>query len=101
MTTIRWTNAAKADLRGIHAVIAQDSRNHANRAIGRLKREVARLRTFPESGARVLDWDRPDVREVLVGPHRVIYRYKDRIVRIIAVIHASRRLSNAPPDLDD
>jgi toxin ParE1/3/4 len=74
MTTIRWTEAARGDLRAIHAYIARDSRAYARRVLDRLRKAVERLSRFPESGAQVLEWDRPDLREIVVSKFRVIYR---------------------------
>lgn len=95
MIPIDWTQAARSDLRAIHAYIARDSRVYAKRFIDRIKASAQRLSEFPYSGAVVPDWEREDVREILVGNYRVIYRlHKDR-VEILGVIHGARQL----PDL--
>jgi toxin ParE1/3/4 len=99
MTTIRWTESARADLRAIHAYIARDSRIYARRMVDRLKKAVDRLRQFPGSGPQVPEWDRPDLREILVGNYRVIYRLGDKSVEILTVIHAASELSDDPLDI--
>jgi plasmid stabilization system protein ParE len=93
MRRIRWSKAARGDLRQIHAYIARDSKLYAQRFIDRIKAAVENLRLFPEAGARVPEWDRDDFREIYVGSYRVIYRLFDG-VEIIAVIHGARHLRN-------
>src|SRR4051794_20633482 len=89
MTPIRWTESARGDLRAIHAFIARDSRVYARRMVERLRKAVERLSRFPGSGTRVHEWDRPELREIIVGNYRVIYRLRDECVEILTVIHAA------------
>ena len=91
MTRIRWSHAARADLREIHAHIARDSRVYARRFVERIKVAVENIRLFPEAGARVAEWDRDDIREIYVGSYRVIYRIRE-VIEVIAVIHGARQL---------
>lgn len=53
----------------------------------RIMATVEILKDFPESGGRVAELRREDVRELLVGDYRVIYRLKDRNVDILSVRH--------------
>lgn len=100
MKLIRWTETARSDVRAIHAYISRDSRFYASRTIDRLKRAVERLRRYPESGTRVLEWDRSDLREVLVGSYRVIDHWNGEYVRILTVLHAARQIrdDDSPPE---
>lgn len=99
MTTIRWTETARVDLRAIHAYVARDSRVYAQRVMDRVKKAVERSSRFPESGTRVIEWDRPDIRKIVVGNYRAIYRIHGEVVEILTVIHAARLLSEEPPDV--
>ena len=92
MTPVRRTDTARADLRSIHRTIALDSRTYARTMVGRIKRGVGRLRQFPQSGWRVEDWNRDDLREIVVGNYRVIYRLQKDAVLILTIIHGARRL---------
>jgi len=91
MTRIRWSQAARADLRAIHTHIARDSRVYADRFVERIKAAIEGVREFPEAGAKVPEWDREDIREIFEGSYRVIYRIRD-CVDVIAVIHGARLL---------
>lgn len=53
---------------------------------------MERLSRFPESGRIVPELNRPDVREVIVSPYRVVYRYRSGVVDIATVFRASRLL---------
>jgi toxin ParE1/3/4 len=93
------SESAKTDLRRVHAFIAKDSRVSARRMVARIKKAVERLKRFPGSGAQVHEWDRPDLREVLVGNYRVIHHLHERHDVILSVIHAASRLPDDPDDL--
>lgn len=94
MKSVRWTESARADLRAIHAYLTRDSHVYAQRTIGRLRKAVSRLRRFPGSGTRVHDIDLPELREILVGNYRVIYRVNDQFVEILTIVHAARHLTD-------
>ncbi len=98
MRSIRWTKTARGDLRAIHGFIARDSRLYALRVVNRIRRSVERLKQFPESRTRVLEWDRPDLREIVVSNYRVIYGLRENDVEILAVIHAARQLPDVGVD---
>lgn len=92
-----WTEPARDDLRDIHAYIARDSPLYARRWIERIKAAASRLRQIPKLGAPVEDWDRQDIREIVVGNYRVIYRPGVDKIEILRVIHGARQL----PAVDD
>lgn len=97
MIPIYWTASARLDLQAIYAYIARDSQVYARRMISRIKTKVGRLRRFPESGSRIEEWDRDDIREIYVANYRVIYRVFSDRVEILAVIHGSQRFSQLGP----
>lgn len=87
MRGIRWSLAARQDLREIRAYIARDSRVYAKRLVDRIQKATEGIRLFPEAGSHVAEWGREDVREIFVGSYRIIYRIRADI-EIIAVIHS-------------
>ena len=50
---------------------------------------TAQLNDFPESGSIVHELRRDDIRQVLVGDYRVIYRVKRRNVEILTIRHTA------------
>ncbi len=49
------------------------------------------LGRFPNRGRRVPELDRADLRELIYGTYRVIYRVESKRVSILTVRHARRR----------
>lgn len=97
MRSILWTHRARADLAAIRAFISRDSAHYADVMVGRIIGATERLSEFPESGRRVPEFERSDLREVILRPYRIVYRLAGREqVHIIAVHHGSRLL---PPAL--
>ena len=92
MTTIIWSPQSLRDLEGIRAYIAQDSPRYADLVVQRVVAGVERLEAFPESGRLVPEFDRPEIREVIVKPYRVVYRYRGEIVEIVTVLRSSRQI---------
>lgn len=54
---------------------------------------VRALTQFPELGRIVPEVGRDDLREILFGEYRVIYRVAPRIVEVLTVRHAKRKFS--------
>jgi plasmid stabilization system protein ParE len=84
-------------LRAIHDYIARDSKLYAKRMVARLKHATDRLKTFPLSGGMVPEWQDPELREVICGAYRIIYRPEAKRVVVLTVIHGARLLPAVPP----
>jgi toxin ParE1/3/4 len=72
--------------------IALDKPDAAQRWAESTFNAAARLSSLPESGRIVPEIGRPEVRELVHGSYRIIYRIADDRVLILTVRHASRRL---------
>lgn len=81
---------AKHDLIQIRQYIAQDNPTAAQHVARSIIETVERLIDFPasERAGKV-----PNTREVVIGttPYIAIYRVKNNIVTILAVIHAAQK----------
>ena len=93
MTELIWSPQALRDLEGIRAYIALDSPLYANLTVRRVVAALERLKAFPESGRIVPERNAPDIREVIVGRYRVVYRRKAAAVEIATVFLGSRQFS--------
>jgi toxin ParE1/3/4 len=89
---IFWTRQAQEDLRAIRAHIARDAPATAAAYVRQLRVSVERLRQFPFSGEVVLEFGREDLREILQGNYRLIYRVSEKRIQILAVYHGSQTL---------
>jgi addiction module RelE/StbE family toxin len=90
MTEIRWTFQAVEDLEAIRDYVARDSEHYARLLVERLYHSVDRLIAFPESGRIVPEFQRPDLREVILGSYRVVYQLKGGIAEVVTIFHSAR-----------
>ena len=92
---INWTDPALDDLDGIFAYIAKDAPSYAQNFIAQIMQAVDRLEDFPQSGRKVPESARDDVREVLFQSYRIMYWIVDATrVDVVAVVHGSRDFSS-------
>ena len=60
--------------------------------VDRLLRRSEQLEDFPFSGRDVPEYEVPDVREVIEGPYRIIYRVKTDQIDVLTVVHSAQLL---------
>ena len=96
MAPVIWRDSALDDIERIRLNIAQDSPGRAAEFVNRIFDASEQLALFPRSGRVVPNLDRPDVREIIVRPYRVIYRVDADAVRIYGVRHGAQRLGDIP-----
>lgn len=89
-----WTRQAQEDLRAIRAFIAREAPKTASLFVQRIRLSVNRLRQFPQSGQMVPEIQNPEIREVLFGNYRIIYRNLDDQVDILNVYHGHQLLDD-------
>ncbi len=91
MVEIKWTEKASCNLQAIFEYIAKDSRTYATRYVKALISATKRLEAMPLCGRIVPEFENPELREVIYGNYRIIYRIigKD-CIEILAVVHGSR-----------
>lgn len=94
---IYWTRQARDDLRAIRDHIARDAPVTAVSFVRRLRQSVNRLREFPCSGQVVPEYGREEIREVLQGNYRLIYRVAERRIDILTVFHSAQLLRDTDP----
>lgn len=96
MSRIVWSRQALEDLEAIGEFIARDSARYAATMVERLTSATERLQRFPQSGRVVPEVGDPELREVLVGSYRVIYRVRGEGIGIVTVLHGARQLQLPP-----
>lgn len=89
---VAWSQTALNELDAIHARISETSVEYANRIVDRLTRRAAQMEQFPRSGRAVPEFGLPQLRELIEGPYRLIYRIGPDGVEILAVLHGARSL---------
>jgi toxin ParE1/3/4 len=92
MAKIKWTPESLGDIEAIVDFIARDSIHYARMFMCKVFNSVERLELFPESGRLVPELNRREIREIIMGNYRIIYRIKKDIVEILTVYHSARLL---------
>jgi addiction module RelE/StbE family toxin len=95
VTQVRWTEQAVADLQSIREFIERDSPRYGRLVAERLFDATERLELFPRSGRIVPELERDDIRELIVGDYRLVYRLEADLAVLLTVFRGSRLL----PDL--
>jgi plasmid stabilization system protein ParE len=96
MASVTWTDAAFDEVEDIAEGIAQDSPRAAADFVRSVFAASDRLELFPQSGRRVPEFERDDLRELIVRPYRLIYCITGNEVEILRVVHGARRLAEIP-----
>ena len=89
-----WSDSAIDDLDSTAAYISRDSQAYAASFVRRVLAAAKSVQHLPESGSMVPEYDNKELREVLVGNHRVIYPLDVSVVKIVAIIHGARQIRN-------
>jgi len=96
MAEVRWTPQETEDLESIAAFITQDSPHYAGLFVLNVIRRVELLKTFPRRGRVVPETNSEQIRELLMGNYRIVYRFRDNLAEILTIYHGSRLLN---PDI--
>ena len=94
---VHWTDTAAGHVTALHDYIARDSEVYARRMVDRLTSRSKQIGRFPRSGRTVPEYEDADVREVIEGSYRIIYRVLPHQLDVLAVVHSAREL---PPSVD-
>jgi len=85
---VLWTSESKKWLGEIFDYIASDSPVNAKEVIYNIIERADVLRDFPSIGQRLLDWPDYEIRMILYGHYRVVYRIiSEQRIDILGVYH--------------
>jgi len=94
MVRINWTFQAKDDLKDIAEYISKDSKRYAKLQVTRLKTRTRVLKTQTRSGKIVSEINRENIRELIEGSYRIIYKIvEDNQIDILTIHHSARDLT--------
>ena len=94
MVKVIWTDLALTDLKSIHQYISKDSKFYADRFVAKLINRVDQLENHPQSGRIVPEFGKEDIRELIEGNYRIIFRIKVDQVGVVRVHHSARPLKD-------
>src|SRR5436309_94682 len=89
-----WTPQAKRHLRDIKRYISRDAPSSAKAFIRRIQERVRKIGIMPSAASLVLEFPRPDIREIYVGSYRIIYQIREHDVRVLLVMHGAQLLKD-------
>jgi len=94
MKTI-WTELAVEKFEEFADYIALDKQSAALKWIKDIQKTVNKLSGFPEAGRRVPEIERTDIREIIEGNYRIIYRVESKQISILTIRHCSQLLKSS------
>ncbi len=89
---VRWTEQAFTRLADIEDFVAADSPTAARRLSARLVRRASTLARNPRIGRLVPELPGSELRELIEGHYRIVYRVRSRAVEILTVFEGHRLL---------
>jgi len=89
MAQVRWTPQAADDLEAVCLYISRDSPRMAAAFAERVMRATDRLASYPRLGRTVPELGHENIREVIVGNFRVIYRVRPDAVQLLTIHHGA------------
>ena len=95
MVKIVWTELSRDDLKEIFDFIATDSQRYAVITTNKIYERVQEIIHNPRMGRVVPEFGNKNIRELLLGNYRIVYRIatKQR-VDILRIFHSARFLSD-------
>ncbi len=93
MVQINWTKQSLEDLKSIYDYISKDSVIYAKLQIIRIRNRVKILYSHSFAGKSVSEFKIENIRELVEGNYRIIYRIvSENRIDILTVHHTSRNL---------
>lgn len=100
MVEVNFSELAYEDLLLIEDYISKDSPTLARNFISKIFDRVEILKTFPKSGRKVPEFNEENLRELISGNYRIVYRiYSMQEIVILRVIHGASLLYLDSPSL--
>ena len=87
---IIWTELAVEKLEEFADYIALDNPSSAQKWVIKIQKSVNKLKNFAEAGRRVPEIKRRDIREIIEGNYRIIYRVESDRNSILTVLNCSQ-----------
>lgn len=87
---VLWTPQAIEDLKTIARFISMDNPQAARRHADKFKRRAESLCKFPNRGRIVPEIGREDVRELIEGNYRIVYRVRKEAVDVLTIFEGHK-----------
>lgn len=92
---IIWTEQAVEKLEEYADYIALDKPDAALRWAKKIQESVENLEKFPMLGREAPELKRPDIRELIEGEYRIIYRLESHLISVLTIYHSKQLLKKS------
>jgi len=93
MVQVNWTYQAKEDLKNIADFISHDSKFYAKLQVVKLRNKTQILKTHTYIGRIVPEINNKNIRELIEGNYRIVYKIvSKRQIDILTIHHSSRNM---------
>jgi len=94
MVRVNWTFQAKDDLENIFNYISRDSKQYAKLHVHRIKNRTSILKSQTQIGHIVKETNNKNIRELIEGRYRIIYKVvSENQIDILTIHHSARDIS--------
>ena len=90
---IIWSPRSISNLESVFEYISRDSHVYASHFVDRIISVIEKIPDFPESGRVVPEYNDSDIREKIFGNYRIVYRLREEIIEIAAIVNAAQLLT--------
>jgi toxin ParE1/3/4 len=103
MARVLWTNAGLTWLHGLCDSLAEQSPERAVEVRERILAAARHLEHSPLMGRVVPEYEREDLRELIVKPFRLLYKVSGEDCLLVGVFHSKQNLTAHffPDDLEE
>lgn len=95
MVSLVWTEISRNDLKDIFDFISRDSHRYASITVSKIYQRAQTIIANPFIGRVVPEFENKNIREIVTGNYRIVYRIiNDHQVDILRIYHSARYLSD-------
>lgn len=95
MVKLIWTELSREDLKEIFDYIAEDSKRYASITVNKIYNKAQDVIDNPYAGRIVPELNTKEIRELIMGNYRIVYKIvSDSRVDILRIYHSSRLLTD-------
>lgn len=84
---LKWTEKALSDLARLHEFLALKNPTAAARAVQAMVRAPSVLQDHPRTGEQLFQFERREVRRILVGPYELRYEIVGEAFHVLRIWH--------------
>ncbi|SJM90952.1 type II toxin-antitoxin system RelE/ParE family toxin [Crenothrix polyspora] len=84
---LQWTTSANRDLVRLHAFLHPANPRTAAKIVQKLVASAEQLRTYPQLGERLTEFEPHEVRRLVVGDYELRYEVVETLITVLRLWH--------------